>query len=121
MQWISITATHILTIFLIVLLYLIIYIDDIVIQHATNNVDACTHCAYLFLDVAGIDTTKFHCHSTRAASTSYVADANVNISSILEAVGWSNEHTFQKFYYKPCAESSFNLGSAVLDTYVHQG
>ena len=74
-----------------------------------------------FLDVAGIDTTKFHCHSTRAASSSYVADANVNISCILEAVGWSNEHTFQKFYYKPCAETSFNLGSAVLDTYVHQG
>ena len=49
MQWISITAIHILTIFLTVLLYLIIYIDDIVIQHATNNVDACTHCAYLFL------------------------------------------------------------------------
>lgn len=44
-----------------------------------------------FLDAAGIDTTKFHCHSTRAASTSYLADANVDISSILEAVGWSNE------------------------------
>ena len=35
-----------------VLLYLIIYIDDIVIQHATNNVDACTHCAYLFFVLA---------------------------------------------------------------------
>ena len=33
-----------------------------------------------FLDVAGIDTTKFHCHSTRAASTSYVADVNVKVS-----------------------------------------
>ena len=30
-----------------------------------------------FLDVAGIGTTKFHCHSTRAPSTSYVADARV--------------------------------------------
>ena len=49
MQWIPITATHILTIVFTVLLYLIIYIDGTVIQHATNNVDACTHCAYLFL------------------------------------------------------------------------
>ena len=73
-----------------------------------------------FLEATGIDTTKFHCHSTRAASASYVADANVNISSILEAVGWSNEQTFQKFYHKPCAGTSFNLGSPVLDTYVHQ-
>ena len=72
----------------------------------------------LLLDIAGVDTAKFHCHSTRAASTSYAADGNVNISSILEAVGWSNEQTFQKFYHKPCEESRFNLGSAVLDTYV---
>ena len=28
--------------------HIYIYIDDIVIQHAKNNVDACTHCAYLF-------------------------------------------------------------------------
>ena len=51
MQWIPITATHILTILFTVLLYLIIYIDGTVIQHATNNVDACTHCAHLFLEV----------------------------------------------------------------------
>ena len=72
----------------------------------------------LLLGVAGVDTTNFHCHSTRAASTSYAADGNVNVSCILKAVGWSNEHTFQKFYHKPCVESSFNLGSAVLDMHL---
>ena len=49
MQWTPITATHILTIFLTVLLYLIMYIDGTVIQYATDNVDACTHCVYLFI------------------------------------------------------------------------
>jgi hypothetical protein len=72
----------------------------------------------LLLSVAGVDTTNFHFYSTRAASTSYAADGNVNISCILEAVGWSNEQTFQKFYHKPCVESSFNLGSAVLDMHL---
>lgn len=33
-------------------------------------------------------------------------------------VGQMNK--FQKFYYKACAETRFNLGSAVLDTYVCQ-
>ena len=44
MQWTSITVINILTMFV----YCIIS-DHTDIQRATNNVDACTHCAYPFL------------------------------------------------------------------------
>ena len=45
-QWTSITAVNILTMFA----YCIIsdHTDGKVIQNATNYVNACTHCAYLF-------------------------------------------------------------------------
>ena len=54
MQCTFITATHILTRFL----YCTIpdHIDGTVIQHATNNVDAHTHCAYVFLSMKAIFT-----------------------------------------------------------------
>ena len=47
MQWASIHTISILT----MIVYCIIsdHTDGKVIQNATNNVDACTHCAYLFL------------------------------------------------------------------------
>ena len=50
MQLTSITAINILTMFV----YCIIsdHTDGTVVQRATNNVDACTQCAYLFLYLA---------------------------------------------------------------------
>ena len=52
MQWTSITAINIFTMFV----YYIMsnHTDGEVIQNATNNVDACTHCAYLFLYFFGM-------------------------------------------------------------------
>ena len=51
MQWTSITVIHILTMFGF---YIISdHTDGTVIQHAARNVDACTHCAYLFLILSG--------------------------------------------------------------------
>ena len=46
MQWKSITVINILTMFV----YCIIsdHTDGTVIQRGTNNIDACTHCSYLF-------------------------------------------------------------------------
>ena len=48
MQWTSITVINILTMFV----YCIIsdHTDGTVTQQATNNVDAFTHCAYLFFN-----------------------------------------------------------------------
>ena len=47
MQWTSITAINILTMFVFCIISG--HTDGTVIQRVTNNVDACTHCAYLFL------------------------------------------------------------------------
>ena len=69
-----------------------------------------------FLNSAGVDTTKFKAHSTRAASTSHLATNNIDIQSMLRAVGWSNERTFQTYYHKEIKQTSFNFGSSVLNT-----
>ena len=52
MQLTSITAITILTMFV----YCIIsdHTDGTVVQRATNNVDACTQCAYLFFQFADV-------------------------------------------------------------------
>ena len=64
------------------------------------------------LTEAGIDTTIFKAHSVRGASTSAAAEAGISIPEILEAADWSNQSTFERFYYRPCKSVSF--GTAVL-------
>ena len=50
---------------------------------------------------AGIDTSIFGAHSTRAASSSAAKKAGVPLSDIMRAAGWSRSSTFERFYYKP--------------------
>ena len=53
MQLTSITVMNILTMFVSQFVYCIIlsdHTDGAVVQRVTNNVDACTQCAYLFLN-----------------------------------------------------------------------
>lgn len=52
------------------------------------------------LTEAGIDTTKFKSHSTRAASASDALRNDVPIDSILKSAAWSNALTFHKYYNK---------------------
>ena len=67
------------------------------------------------LGLAGIDTAKYKGHSTRAASTSLLAQSNsVKLSQIFRAAGWSNEQTFRRFY-DLLQEQTFNLGSTIID------
>ena len=63
---------------------------------------------------AGIDTTKFGAHSTRAASTSAAAREGTPLEVILESAGWSNCQTFAKFYQKPI-NAPCNFGSVLLE------
>lgn len=49
---------------------------------------------------AGIDTNIFLAHSVRSASTSKACKLDVPIETILNSAGWSNAHTFQKFYFR---------------------
>ncbi|KAJ8042075.1 hypothetical protein HOLleu_13053 [Holothuria leucospilota] len=66
------------------------------------------------LDVAGIDTTQYSAHSTRAAAVSAASCKNVPVEDILSTAGWSSEKTFARFYKKP-VESSKPFATAVLE------
>ena len=67
------------------------------------------------LKLSGVDTTIFKPHSVRSASVSKASRADVPIDTVLEAVGWSNETTFQKYYNKPCLQNAASqFGEAVL-------
>ena len=50
-------------------------------------------------------------HSVRGASTFAAAEAGISIPEILEAADWSNQSTFERFYYCPC--KSVSIGTAV--------
>ena len=66
------------------------------------------------LKYAGIDTTKFGAHSTKAASISAAAKAGTPLDVILKSAGWSNCGTFAKFYKKPI-NTQCNFGSALFE------
>ena len=61
---------------------------------------------------AGVDTSKFSAHSTRAASTSKAA-VSLPVDVILATAGWTNESTFRKFYNKPVSVTN-QMSLAVL-------
>ena len=54
----------------------------------------------MVLHEAGIDTSMFKPHSTRAASCSKANAKSVPVESIMKAAGWSSENTFRRFYDK---------------------
>ena len=50
---------------------------------------------------AGVDTTIFKPHSSRAASTSKARNCNVSLPVIMKAASWSSDCVFNTFYNKP--------------------
>ena len=64
------------------------------------------------LQKAGVDTSKFKAHSTRAAAATKAAMSGLTVDEIMKAVDWSTEGVFQKFYYRP--QHSVEFGSSVL-------
>ena len=54
---------------------------------------------------AGLDTTRFRPHSTRAASTSKAHKKATPIDVIMSTAGWAKASTFQKFYNKPIIQT----------------
>ena len=63
-------------------------------RHGPASKDAISRLCKNVLKSAGIHVSKFTAHSTRSASTSFLADRNVNITDIMTPDGWSNEMTF---------------------------
>lgn len=63
---------------------------------------------------AGIDTSVYKAHSTRAAATSAAKGKQVPIDTILSVAGWSSESTFARFYDKPIQDTAANFGHELL-------
>lgn len=85
-------------------------------QHPHKGVKTDTISRWLkaVLERSGIH--NFTGHSTRAASSSAAKRSNMDIATILEAAGWSNATTFNKFYNKPLHTKN-NFGQALLDAF----
>ena len=64
------------------------------------------------LELSDIDISIFTAHSVRGAATSEALNKGISIPDILKMASWSNESTFQRFYYRPQFNSS--PGKAVL-------
>jgi len=64
------------------------------------------------LHKAGVDTSRFTAHSTRAAAATKAAMSGLTVEEIMKAADWSSEGVFQKFYYRP--QHSVEFGSSVL-------
>ena len=67
------------------------------------------------LKLAGIDTSTFSAHSTRAASTSAAKAQNLSINTIMDSAGWSSENTFMKYYNKTIYKPTDNFGKQLLN------
>lgn len=78
-------------------------------QRPHNPVSRCTIARWLcdVIQEAGIDSSIFKAHSTRAASTSAAAKNNLPLGDILKMGDWSSPSTFQRFYYKPVVDVSY--------------
>ncbi len=59
------------------------------------------------LVAAGIDSTIFKAHSTRAASTSAAAKKHLPLDDIIKMGDWTSPSTFQRFYYKPIIDDTY--------------
>jgi integrase len=82
--------------------------------HKAVTKDTIARWVKSILQQSGIDADKFTCHSTRAASTSCVKAAGLNLKQIMQSAGWSNSSTFAKFYVKHIETENF--GSTILNT-----
>ena len=69
------------------------------------------------LKQSGIE--KFTGHSTRSASSLAAKWLNVDIANILQAAGWANASTFNRFYNKPL-QTDDNFGQVLLDSCIQK-
>ena len=69
--------------------------------HKGVSKDTISRWAKLGLESAGIDTSQFTAHSTRAATSSKAKERDLPLDVILATAGLGSAATFQKFYHKP--------------------
>ena len=60
------------------------------------------------LNNVGIDTNFFKVRSVRSAACCSASDVGVTTARILDAADWATETVFQRFYYKPKHNATFD-------------
>ena len=68
--------------------------------HAAVSRDTLSRWVKVMLHAAGIDTSVYKPHSTRAASTSAACRMDTSVDTILKTAGWKSECMFAKYYHK---------------------
>ena len=86
-------------------------------QKPHNAVSASTISRWVksLLKRAGVGSSKFGAHSTRATSSSAAKQAGVPIMDILSIGEWSSERTFARHYSVPIQKKN-NFAEAICDT-----
>ena len=79
------------------------------------STETISHWIKKCMTTAGVDTTQYKSHRTRAASTSDLASQQFDLKDILNAAGWSKEETFKPFYHFK-DNNEFIFGSAIMNT-----
>jgi hypothetical protein len=81
------------------------------------STDTISRWAKIVMAQAGVDTSIFKSHSTRAASTSAAQRGGALLEDIMITAGWSKASTFAKFYNKPILnKANLKFQSAVLSS-----
>ena len=84
--------------------------------HHAVSASTISHWIKSMLKQAGVDTSNFGAHSTRAASSSAAKQAGVPIMDILSTGGWSSERTFAKHYSVPIKKKN-TFAEAICNTW----
>ena len=82
--------------------------------HAPISRDTLSRWTICVLGLAGIDTTKYKCHSTRGASTSAAKRLGVPVTMILRHANWRSATSFAKYYDKRLDGDASAVGQALL-------
>lgn len=72
------------------------------------------------LSAAGIDTTRFASHSTRAASTSAALASGINVNTFMQQASWKCAQTFAVHYNKPIEDNQGSVTHSVANRYMEQ-
>lgn len=69
----------------------------------------CTIANWLkrLMEAAGVDTSTFKAHSTRAAATSKAHSVGLSVSEIVAQGNWTNAGTFHRFYRREVEQDAF--------------
>lgn len=67
------------------------------------------------LRAAGIDTSRYGAHSTRAAATSAALTSGININTLMRQASWKNANTFAKHYNKPIEDPLESVTYNIID------